>query len=241
MIIGVLSDIHGNLEAFSAVVNDLEQRNVDEVIILGDLIGYGPDPEEVVQLCISQSYSSVLGNHEAALFNKKMRSWLNFQARENSVHTEKLMSSRAIDFCRNLETTLTRDNALFVHGFPPRSILQYVTTKTEKMLKNYFSSTSQEFAFVGHTHDLLWVSSDGENVICEKPAENILALEQGKKYILNAGSVGQPRDGDNSAKYLLWNVRERTIEVVYVPYDFRETARKILQRGFPEAYGLRLG
>ena len=126
MRIAILSDIHGNLEAFQAVITDLETQQMDNVICLGDLIGYGPDPEDVVTLFQGKGYFSVLGNHEAALHTKKMREWLNFQARENSLHTEKLLSPRSINFCCGLKKSATFAGALCVHGFPPASVLKYV-------------------------------------------------------------------------------------------------------------------
>ena len=94
--------------------------------------------------------------------------------------------------------------------------------------------------FVGHTHDLLAVSWDGYNLKRDPILNKDYKLQPGLQYIINSGSVGQPRDGDNRAKYILWHTDSNSIETIQVPYDFKTTSRKIKERGFPEAYALRL-
>jgi predicted phosphodiesterase len=240
MLAAIISDIHANLEAFHAVIDDMERKKPDTVICLGDSIGYGPDPEEVVKLVRQKGYLSVLGNHEAALAEKKMRNSFNFQAKENSIETEQLLSDESLDFCRNLPKYLIVKDALFVHGFPPDSVLGYVTRKSDKQLISFLKDTSRALFFVGHTHDLLAVSWDGTHLKRGPILDQNYTLQPGFKYIINSGSVGQPRDGDNRAKYILWHTESHAIETVQTPYDFKTTSRKIKERGFPEAYGLRL-
>lgn len=240
MRIAVLSDIHGNLEAFQAVIVDMEQHQPDKVICLGDLIGYGPDPEEVVSLFQQKCYVSVLGNHEAALQTKKLRNKLNFQARENSHRTEDLLSPGSITFCCGLQKNATFADALYVHGFPPASVLQYITMTPDDQIAAYFQNSKNNFCFVGHSHDLLLISWKNAQVDKQKLAKGVHSLSSSAKYIINAGSVGQPRDGNNNAKYLLWDTDKNSIEVRYVPYDINITIQKILDRGFPKAYGQRL-
>lgn len=94
--------------------------------------------------------------------------------------------------------------------------------------------------FVGHTHDLQAVSWDGNQLKRDPIIDQNYKLLPGFRYIINCGSVGQPRDGDNRAKYILWHTESHIIETVQIPYDFRTTSRKIKERGFPEAYALRL-
>ncbi len=240
MTIAIISDIHGNLEAFKAVIADLEQRGISTVYCLGDLIGYGPDPEEVVQLFQHQGYHSVIGNHEAALHQKKMQNWLNFKAKENSIITEELMSVSSVDFCTSLPTSLQVGDAHLVHGFPPDSVLSYATMMDDNSYINYFTKPINKLCFVGHTHDLLIVSFDGHHLERKNVSTERITLRQDRQYIVNVGSVGQPRDGNNNAKYILWNPGQQWVEVVFIPYDYQKTVQKIRQRNFPEAYGLRL-
>ncbi len=240
MLVAILSDIHANLEAFESVINDLEMRKPDKVICLGDLIGYGPDPEAVVNLARQKGYTSVLGNHEAALFEEKMRKWLNFQAKENSIQTEKLLSQENLAYCRNLQKSLVFEDALFVHGFPPDSVLGYITVKSDRSISSYLTDEPRNLIFVGHTHDLLVVTWNGTNLSRGPFMEKELVMQKGCTYIINCGSVGQPRDGENTAKYILWHTKSNRIESVHIPYDFKTTTRKIKERGFPDAYGYRL-
>lgn len=240
MRIAILSDIHGNIEAFEAVLEDLKRRTPDRVICLGDLVGYGPDPEEVVQLFIKNKFFSVIGNHEASLKEKKARNTLNFQAKENSIETEKLLSPDSLQYCIQLENNTVLENLLFVHGFPPSSPFRYLSMTSDDDLLKYFRSNDYRICFVGHTHDLLSIYWDGSTIQCSALSEGRYPIEHDMKYIVNAGSVGQPRDGNNSAKYLFIDTKKDVLDVIYIPYDFKKTARKIKERGFPEAYGLRL-
>lgn len=240
MLIAVLADIHANLEAFLAVIDDLERARPDTVICLGDLIGYGPNPEEVVRLVQQKGYLTILGNHEAALKDVKMRNWLNFQAKENSIQTEQLLSKESLSFCYDLPEFLYYEDALFVHGFPPKSVLGYLTMKSKKQIQTYFQNSTEELCFVGHSHELHTACWDGTHLKIHPLVGSKYSLKIGNKYIINTGSVGQPRDGNNKAKYILWHTQSREIEVIQIGYDFKTTSRKIEERGFPEAYGYRL-
>jgi predicted phosphodiesterase len=240
MKIAVISDIHGNLEAFQAVIADMEKFQIDKVVCLGDLIGYGPDPEDVVTLFQKKDYFSVLGNHEAALQTKKMRDWLNFQARENSLHTEKLLSPQNIAYCCGLKKSTVLADALCVHGFPPSSVVAYITRSSDSEMTAYFQNTDTHLCFVGHSHELLLVSWEQKRLKRKVLKKGIYSLSSSAKYLICAGSVGQPRDGNNNAKYLIWDTEQKSLEVRYVPYDFNITIQKIIDRGFPKVYGLRL-
>jgi predicted phosphodiesterase len=241
MLVAILSDIHANLEAFKAVISDLEKRQPDQVVCLGDLIGYGPDPEEVVRLFNEMGYISVMGNHEAVLEEEALRRWFNFQARENSLVTEKLLSSESLEFCRSLPRSLQREGAVFVHGFPPDSSLIYLNRLPDYEIISFLKKTDHGLFFVGHTHNLFVFCWDGTLLTRDFFGKENYRLQNGSKYIVNAGSVGQPRDGDNRAKYLLWDTENGLIEAVRISYDYKTTARKIIDRGFPADYAFRLG
>jgi predicted phosphodiesterase len=240
MKVAVLSDIHGNLEALQAVQNDLQQVEPEQVICLGDLVGYGPDPEEVVNLVREFGYQSILGNHEAALASKRARNWMNFQAKENNISTEALLSEDNLLFCCHLPKTITLSPALFVHGSPPDSVNTYLYMMDDKDIQKTFADSSLELFFVGHTHELMLVSMEEDKVIREHLHVGIKILEKGRQYLINCGSVGQPRDGDTRAKYLVWDREESTLEVRAVYYDVETTAGKIISRGFPRSYADRL-
>ncbi len=236
----VLADIHGNLEAFEAVRADLELQGAGRVICLGDNIGYGPNPDEVVCLLRRLGYQSVLGNHEYALMNVRGRRWFNFLAAENNIQTENLLSERSKAFCGALPAFLVCENAYFVHGFPPASVFLYLNRQTDAKIAALFDSASTPLFFLGHTHMLELVTGQ-KGVISRKAlVRETVPLLPDRHYIINCGSVGQPRDGDNRAKYILWDHENRQVEVRFVEYEYRQTMQKIRDRGFPESYALRL-
>lgn len=244
MKIAFLSDIHANLEALQAVLAELkagaEAAAVDRVVCLGDLVGYGPEPQEVVDLVRQQGFEVLVGNHEAALASKKAREWMNFQAKENNISTEALLSKENLDYCSGLPRTLSYGTALCVHGCPPDSVTGYLYTMSDENVKQLFRESPFSRFFVGHTHELQLVYAKGALIERQVPAPGEYHLDAQQKYIINCGSVGQPRDGDNRAKYVIWDSASDTVTICAVSYDIESTAAKIIERGFPKAYAERL-
>ena len=236
----IISDIHGNLEAFEAVLSDLEVQCPDRVVSLGDMVGYGPDPEAVVRRMIDCGFISLLGNHETALFASKDRDWMNFQARENNIATAELLSQASIDYCRQLPRSVVFEGARFVHGCPPDSVLKYLHMLSDDELVKILTESDEKLIFTGHTHKLLLIFLEGGTVVKEPLREGTRLLDPNRKYLINAGSVGQPRDGNARSKYLLWDSITNSIEVRALTYESSVTAQKIIARGFPEAYAIRI-
>lgn len=240
MKIAVLSDIHGNLEALEAVSKDLDRQHAQRVVCLGDNIGYGPDPEKVVQHIRRRGYESVLGNHEFALIDQRGRRWLNFQAAENNEATGQLLSPESRNYCRNLPLAIKIAGGHFVHAYPPESLFRYLYRQPDEKITALFAQEAASLFFVGHTHKLQLVTSEDGEIVRMRLGPGRIALVPGQKYIVNCGSVGQPRDGDHRAKYLLWHVDETELEVRFVDYAREVTMEKIKDRGFPEVYAMRL-
>jgi predicted phosphodiesterase len=239
--IAVLADIHGNLEAFEAVNADLQGQGANLVICLGDNVGYGPDPDEVVCRVRQLGYLSVLGNHEFALMDERGRRWLNFQAAENNIETEKLLSDQNKKYCYTLPPFLECESAHFVHGYPPASVFRYLNKQSDEKIARLFESTLSPIFFVGHTHRLELVTGKNGLITRKVLGQETVLLAPDEKYIVNCGSVGQPRDGDSRAKYFLWDCEKRQLEVRFIDYDKNKTMQKIRDRGFPESYAIRLG
>ena len=240
MKVAVLADIHGNLEAFEAVRRDLVQRGADRVICLGDNIGYGPDPEKVVSRLRQLGYLSVLGNHEFALTDERGRRWLNFQAAENNIQTEKLLSDASKEYCCTLPLFLVFQDSHFVHGYPLDSVVRYLDKQSDEKIAALFAAAKPALFFVGHTHKLQLVSGEKGGITRKRLEQETVELAADKKYIVSCGSVGQPRDGDYRAKYVLWDIEKSRLTVRFVDYDNLSTMQKIRDRGFPENYALRL-
>ncbi len=236
----ILADIHGNFEALKAVSDDMEQFDVDRIVCLGDNVGYGPEPDEVVTFIRTKGYESVLGNHEFALKDLRGRRWLNFQAAENNKLTGDLLSHENLEFSSNLPLFLQYENGYFVHGFPKDSVFRYLQKQNDARVLQLFEESESSIFFVGHSHELQLVFEEGGAVVRSELGKGEILLDPEKKYIVNCGSVGQPRDGNKNAKYVLWDSKSSKIEVRSVPYNVQKTIDKIEKRGFPDVYGLRL-
>ena len=239
MKIAVMSDIHGNLEALDAVLEDICSQSIEKIVCIGDLIGYGPNPEEVIQKIRRIDVCCTMGNHELGVLFKMEGKWFNPKVRKTLSLTEGLLSPSSLGFIAGLPNTYTLNDNLFVHGFPPDSVKTYLFEKDTDEIAGWFQTPGPKLTFVGHTHDLELVAWDGRKADRHPLHQDRLVLDK-SKYIINVGSVGQPRDGDNRAKYVIWDPGEESIEVRFVPYDIQTTVDKIMERGFPEFNATRL-
>ena len=128
----------------------------------------------------------------------------------------------------------------FVHGFPPDSALTYLFQIPEHRIQKEIGKLNEQICFVGHTHMLEMISYDGQNCTRNSIKKGVMTLDKKIKYLVNIGSVGQPRDKNNNAKYVIWDSSEDTIDVRYVPYDIAAVIKKIQDAGLPEEHAQRL-
>jgi len=240
MRIAVISDIHGNLDALQAVLSDIDRSDIDATVCLGDTIGYGPEPREVIDAIRRRNIPCVLGNHELAVIDRKLLSWFNPDAQKSILCTIELLSDDSMRFILGLRTSLIDFGCRFVHGFPPDSAFLYLFQVSEGKLRRTFEQIQERICFVGHTHELAIIEFDGHQVTAGLLSRGITCLNEQSRYIINVGSVGQPRDGNNRAKYIILDTSKNTIDVHYIPYDIARVADKIIAAGFPEIHALRL-
>jgi predicted phosphodiesterase len=240
MQIAIISDIHGNLEALHAVAADIKAQSVDTILSLGDNIGYGPDPMAVIDYIREHTIPSVMGNHEMATVDADYLDWFNPMARRSLEKTIEMLSPKALKFISQLEPVMILDTCRCVHGFPPDSLTTYLFEISIDKLQQAFKAMQDRICFVGHTHILQIISFDGERITYDYLSEGRTALHEAHQYIINIGSVGQPRDGNNNAKYVIFDTEANTIEVRFVPYDIAAVVDKILAAGLPEAHANRL-
>lgn len=229
-----MSDIHGNIEAFEEVLRDIDDSCIDRIINLGDSIGYGPDPEKVLTLIKNRDILNILGNHEQAALDKTFRFFLEKGARKSLEQTLKHLTSTSLSYLRKLPEFRAFNKALFVHGCPPSSCDTYLNYMSNREIKNIFKSYNNRIAFAGHTHKLMLISYNGETVKFDELNDSLVKLEGNSRYIVNVGSVGQPRDGDSRAGYVIWDTVQDTLEAKRIPYNIQSTADKIIQRGFQQ-------
>jgi len=236
----VISDIHGNLEAFQAVLCDIEAQQADRIISLGDFIDYGPNPNEVTFELIHNFIPSILGNHEYALINDYILRSFSRVAYDSMQITRSLLSDIVLEYINTLPLFLIIENIRFVHGVPPNSALEYISQFPTLILSYVFESFPERIAFVGHTHTLGLYTYNGDSVTFSPIHEGDITLDSTKRHIVNAGSVGQPRDRDKHAKYVIYDTDTDNLKVRYVSYDVQETVKKIRRAGFPDYNATRL-
>ncbi len=240
MKLAVISDIHGNFEALQKVLADMNTVDIGDIVCLGDCIGYGPEPEQVLAEVIKNNIPTTLGNHEMAVCNSQYLKWFNPNARTSIEKTMTMLSGASTRFIQSLPCSHVVGHCRCVHGYPPDSVREYLFQKAPHALIKTFKAMSESICFVGHTHDLELVHFDGRQVERWPLKQGIMSLDTQYQYIINVGSVGQPRDGDNSAKYAIYDTERHELEIRFVAYDIAETVAKIKAAGLPESHANRL-
>lgn len=240
MRIAVMSDIHGNMDALEKVLEDIDRQRPEAVFSLGDTIGYGAEPERVVCTLSARGVLSVLGNHEKAINEPGFLGWFNAAARQSLDWTRTALSAESIDLIRELPAQRSAANCRFVHGFPPDSPTVYLFHADARRKLSALAAIPERFCFVGHTHVLALFASDGHALTEYECQEGAIRLDPEMKYLINIGAVGQPRDGDLRAKYVIWDDSLNQLEIRCVPYDAAAAAAKIRTAGLPEQHARRL-
>jgi len=242
--VAVISDIHANIEAFQAVLCDLEHR-ADQVLNLGDLVGYNASPNECVELARKTEMHSIQGNHDLAICNPKLADKFNIYARKAILWTKKTLSEENTRFLCSLAESLMTSCGLACHG-SPEGILHYIELHFQarailkKMQKGFWGETN--VCLFGHTHKYkIWrMDVRGKVEPVEIPTDGVISLSQEEFYLLNPGSVGQPRDGDPRSSYLIFDTVNHTVSFRLVDYDRAATMKKIITAGLPEFFADRL-
>jgi predicted phosphodiesterase len=240
MRLAIFSDIHGNWEAFQAVLADMDRNRIDSRFCLGDCVGYGPEPEEVIREIRTLQIPWVMGNHELGLVDPSYMDWFNKPTRTSLVISRRLLSKESLNYFKGLNPFLSDQDCRFVHGFPPDSITTYLYEVPDPEIRRILTALPERICFIGHTHDLHLIASANQALTRLPFQRGVFSLREGVKYLVNVGSVGQPRDGNNQAKYVIWDSRSFTLELRYVTYNIAKTAEKILGLDFPEYNARRL-
>ena len=237
----IISDIHSNLEALTTVLGDIERRGIKTIYCLGDVIGYGPNPKECLDLIIEKTKWCVLGNHDYAVFYEPTN--FNYAAEQASFWTREVLETeeekehhdRRWSFLgvllmrQTLKTKLGAGTAVidFVHASPRRPVNEYIfpdDVYTNPVKVRVLFERVKHICFVGHTH-LPGVFLDEPDFYLPEELGNVYPIVDDEKAIINIGSVGQPRDKDNRASYVY--VDENELHFVRLKYDFETTMEKI--------------
>jgi len=236
----IISDIHGNAVALREVMASIEKAGADQIICLGDIIGYGPEPEAVMQTIITRNIPSVIGNHELAIKQPAFLEWFNLNARISLEKTKEMLTEESLAFIDDMPNFIAENRCRYVHGYPPDSPTIYLFEMADEQIAETLRELKEHVCFIGHTHELVLVSCGDDGIERRILHREVIDIEPEKKYIINAGSVGQPRDGNNYAKYLIYDDEKDQVTVKFVPYNINETISKIYQAGLPEQHAWRL-
>ncbi len=235
----VIADIHSNLEAFQAVLRDLEERGgADEIWCLGDIVGYGPDPRECIRLLRQQHAVCVAGNHDWAAIGKLDTSAFNPEAAAACQWTAEALKKEDVDYLAGLPLTLRLGDFTLAHGSPREPIWEYVLST--QAAKANFGCFDSRFCLIGHSHSPLLFELDAKDSCRLHQLPEELSLRTGSRFIINCGSVGQPRDGDPRASYAIIDTETETLWHHRVKYDFKVTQEKILDADLPVRLASRL-
>ena len=222
----VISDIHSNIEALSEVLRVAESHKVDRIVSLGDVVGYGASPNPCCDLVRSAAEVTLLGNHDAAVAGRMDYSFYYEAARRALDWSTEVLTEENLGWLRSLPYTYRIGSVGFCHGSPvePRSY-EYIFALEQARELAEFAADLPEVTFIGHSHlckAFAIGSSEVNDVVAQK-----FGIRHGYKYIISVGSVGQPRDYDNRACFVICDTTARTVEYLRVEYDIAASAQKI--------------
>ena len=238
MRIAVISDIHSNLHALEAVLTDIETESPDEIWCLGDVVGYGPRPNECTDIVRKRAAVVLVGNHDLAAIGKLATSDFGPLAAESARWTERALGAEQATWLRTLEPAATREGFELYHGSARDPVWEYVLTE-ETALEN-LRATTAPIVLVGHSHLALALSWNGKQLAGGLAPEGTELDTSSARWLLNPGSVGQPRDSDARAAWLLIDIATGRAAFRRVPYPIEQTQAEMRAAGLPGDLAARL-
>jgi diadenosine tetraphosphatase ApaH/serine/threonine PP2A family protein phosphatase len=235
----ILADVHANLTALNAVLDDIaKQGKVDEIWCLGDIVGYGPEPGECIDLLKQVKAVCVAGNHDSGAIGKIELEYFNPLAAQALEWTAKKLNAADMLYLDELPKTVEKGDFLLVHGSPSSHLFEYIIS-TGSAERN-FSFFQKRYCLVGHTHVPQVFRQESKKVTAPliTPGRGFILSDE--RMIINPGAVGQPRDGDPRASYAIYDTADGFIRLYRVPYDIRATQDKMVQAGLPLQLVMRL-
>lgn len=234
----IISDIHGNLEALNSVLSHIDKENVELIFCCGDIVGYGANPNECVDIIIKErKIPTIAGNHDHAAIDRTNIQYFNEVARRAILWTQMHLTQENKQIIEHLPLTISNDSAFFVHSSPKNpEEWNYILTMGEARLN--FEYFKEQFCFVGHSHQPFIIESDGKNLSC--PSSLKIHILPNKRYLINVGSVGQPRDRNPRAVYSICDPQDNLLQIKRVDYDIELAQIKIIDAGIPKELADRL-
>lgn len=236
---GIFSDVHSNLEAMTAVAQAMKSEGTEDYLCLGDFVGYYSNPNEVIELIDSlHCWKMVMGNHDSALLGRTSLSKFNQPAAEAINWTKSRIKPRNVHFLESLRLREEIGDIQLVHSSPLQSEEWHYLTSQEDLERNfrYFQGL---ICFFGHVHKPFIAEQKKDGSVRILP-DTEYQLQKDCRYLVNVGSVGQPRDGSPKTCYVMYDTSVQKLSIRRIDYDFETTVKKTLDAGLPEYLAQRL-
>jgi predicted phosphodiesterase len=232
MRLALISDVHANLEALTAVIKDIEQSNIEKVIFLGDAVGYGADPNKCIRLICDLCDIKLLGNHDYVAMGLESPQHFNIMARQSILWTQEALTQKSIERMSDFDIETTFLDYFLVHSTAENPADWNYLLTIDDAIRN-FDHFSQNFCFVGHSHlpGIFRRNPDGKVDTMEA---GFFRADSDCRYIINVGSVGQPRDGNKDACFLIAETNDNSFEYQRVSYDLIKAQKKMRKAELPE-------
>ena len=231
MLYGICSDIHSNATAFKAVLESMRDNGVERKVCLGDIVGYGVDTDECVDLVRENMDFCLIGNHDSVAVKNESSEGFNPYAKQAIEWTQKHLSKESVAYIRSLPYIHEENDICFVHASPLSPADWVYVTDLEDAL-NAFDHFSERYCFVGHTHSPVIIASR-PMAIPKILDEYEYVIANTERLLVNVGSVGQPRDRDPRACWCLLDTETKCVRLIRVEYDIRETQSRMKKQGLP--------
>jgi len=229
MRIAIISDIHSNLEALTKALEIIDRQSVNEIICLGDIVGYGANPNECIELVRQRCNIVIKGNHDEAILDPSITHRFTEDARDAIIWTLKQISEENVSYLHTLSLSLKKGDLFFVHAspcFPER--WKYILE--DHAAARALQCFSESICFIGHTHTPAVFSANGQ----------VSSIVKSKRYLINVGSIGQPRDQNPELSFGLFDTDTWAYENIRSVYDVESAMKKILATNLPRVLGHRL-
>jgi len=227
--IALISDIHSNLTALEAVLAEIDREQIQTVYCLGDVVGYGADPSHCIDLVRERCSSVVLGNHDLAVATGEGIDYLPNDGQIAAEHNSENINEKQRAWLQSLNYIETSGNITLAHaspGFPEK----WLRVESFFLAQDQFNHFHTDVCFVGHTHL--------PGILCNQLG--VLRVRQGHRYMINIGSVGQPRDGDPRASFGIFDPESFSYQLRRIPYNVERSVQRIREEGLPKQLGKRL-
>jgi predicted phosphodiesterase len=236
MKLAILTDIHANLEALEAVLIAAAQAGAERIVSLGDVVGYGADPLGCVYRLQEVGALAILGNHDQAVLEPSQIHGLNSGARSSLLHARDSLDAEALGFLKGAAYRRVEFGGVMAHAHPSRPE-DWDVLVTHDSVELCMAEMDWSLGFYGHTHHAAIYCQMRERVL---PLTSATVAIGSHRYLINPGSVGQPRDGDWRAAFALWDVDRQLVELRRVEYAVASAQSKIIEAGFPAYQAERL-